>query len=346
MRALQYDRFGGPLSVIEAPEPILEAGGAIVEVTRTGLCRSDWHGWQGHDSDTVLPCIPGHEFTGVVRAAPDLPGLVGARVVVPFVMACGRCRDCGAGAGQVCRAQRQPGFTDPGSFAERVAVPNAAVNLVPLPDSVRDDAAAALGCRMATSWRALTAVAGLQAGERVLVLGAGGVGLAAIQIARAMGAEVTAADISAEALRIAESLGAEPIQLTDGMGGEEIAGVVRGRHTDGVDISLDALGSPELAAAGILALRRRGRHVQVGLLADGWASLPAGRIIAHELAVLGSHGMAAGDYPPLLAAVAAGRLDPAGLVTEILTLAQAAEALPQMAQPDAPRGVRLIDPRL
>lgn len=344
MRALQYTSVAGPVHVVDLPVPAPEQDGALISVTRTGLCRSDWHGWQGHDSDTVLPCVPGHEFTGTVVEAPADPGLVGSRVVVPFVMACGRCPECVRGSAQICRAQRQPGFTDPGSFAEFVAVPAAAVNVVPLPDEVTDDAAAALGCRVATAWRALTAVAQVEPGESVLILGAGGVGLAAVQIAQALGATPIATDISAHALSIAESLGAQTVSLTPHDSEEEIAGQVRTAYPEGVDVSVDALGSPALAAAGVLALRRGGRHVQVGLLDAPRTPLPLGRIIAHEIALLGSHGMAASDYPALLDAVAAGRLDPAALVTATLDLAQAATALVTMTDPGAPRGIRLIDP--
>lgn len=155
MRALRYDTFGGALQVVEIPDPTPEPDGAVIEVALTGLCRSDFHAWTGHDADVVLPCIPGHEYAGVVRAAPSDPDLVGRRVVVPFVCACGACPECRRGSGQICRTQRQPGFTDPGSFAQFVAVPHARVNLVPLPDAVSDLAAAALGCRFATAWRAL-----------------------------------------------------------------------------------------------------------------------------------------------------------------------------------------------
>ena len=344
MRALRYESFGGAVTIVDAPDPTPGPGAAIVEVARTGLCRSDWHGWRGHDSDTALPCIPGHEFTGTVIEAPEAPEWLGKRVAVPFVMACGTCPECTRGHGQVCRAQRQPGFTDQGSFAAYVPVVAAHVNLVALPDAIGDDAAAALGCRYATAWRALTAVAQLQEGERLAVFGAGGVGLAAIQIAVHLGAEVLALDISSASLGHAMSLGAsaERIDATDSP--QHIADHVRTLWPDGSSVSMDALGSPVLASAGVLGLARGGRHVQVGLLAEPLSVLPLGRVIAHELRILGSHGMAASDYPALLDAVESG-LDPAALVTATLPLADAGPALMTMDAPDAPRGVRLIDPR-
>lgn len=343
MRALRYDSVGGPVTIADVPDPNAPPGGAVVEVARTGLCRSDWHGWRGHDSDTVLPCIPGHEFTGTVLEAPDAPEWLGRRVVVPFVMACGTCPECARGHGQVCRAQRQPGFTDQGSFAAYVPVVAARVNLVALSDAISDDAAAALGCRYATAWRALTAVAHLQKGERLTVFGAGGVGLAAIQIAVHLGAEVLALDISPDALAQAKNLGANAIRIGATQPAQQVADQVRAVWPDGSQVSLDALGSAVLASAGVLGLARGGRHVQVGLLAEPLTALPLARVVAHELRLLGSHGMAASDYPALLRAVEGG-LDPATLVTSTMPLAEAGPALMRMDAPDSPRGVRLIDP--
>lgn len=344
MRAIRYERFGGPVAVVEVPDPTPEPDGAVVEVALTGLCRSDFHAWAGHDGDVVLPCVPGHEYAGTVRAAPADPALVGRRVVVPFVCACGSCPECRRGAGQICRAQRQPGFTDPGSFARFVAVPHARVNVVPLPDDVSDAAAAALGCRFATAWRALESVARLRPGESVAIYGGGGVGLAAVMIARALGAHPLVVDISAGALRAATALGATAIHAEPTEDPDEIAAAVLAHCPDGTGCGVDALGSPVLAAASLTGLRRGGRHVQVGLLDRPWTALPLGLVVARELRVLGSHGMAASDYPDLLAAVVAGTVRPDRLVTETMSLAQAAAALPAMAGAGGPGGIRLIDP--
>jgi len=129
VRALTYAAFGGPLSVTDVPDPVAPPGGAVVRVEASGLCRSDWHGWLGHDTDIVgFPHIPGHEFAGSVESVGDGGdrGWVGRRVTAPFVFACGACPVCRVGDGHVCPHQRQPGFSDPGSFAERVVVHSAA----------------------------------------------------------------------------------------------------------------------------------------------------------------------------------------------------------------------------
>src|SRR3954463_10848378 len=190
MKALRYDEFKGPLRVVDVPEPAPSPAGVVVRVGATGVCRSDWHGWQGHDPDIVLPHVPGHELAGTIKAVgPDVRNWsVGDRVTVPFVCACGKCEQCVAGDHQVCARQTQPGFTHWGSFAELVALHAADVNLVALPDDLSFSTAAALGCRYSTSYRAVVAQGRIAEGEWLAVYGCGGVGLSPIQIGAALGA--------------------------------------------------------------------------------------------------------------------------------------------------------------
>src|SRR3954463_2137693 len=211
MKALRYDEFKGPLRVVDVPEPAPSPAGVVVRVGASGICRSDWHGWQGHDPDIVVPHVPGHELAGTVDAVGD--GVrryrVGDRVTVPFINACGRCAQCAAGEHQVCPHQTQPGFTHWGSLAQYVALDAADVNLVALPDGLPMTPAATLGCRYATAFRAVVQVAGVRPGEWVAVHGCGGVGLSAVQIAAAAGARVVAVDVNPAALELARALGAE-----------------------------------------------------------------------------------------------------------------------------------------
>jgi D-arabinose 1-dehydrogenase-like Zn-dependent alcohol dehydrogenase len=336
VRAVIYDDFGVAPVIREVPDPVPPAGGAVIRVAAAGLCRSDWHGWRGHDPDIVPPHVPGHEFVGVVEAvgAGVTRWRAGDRVTTPFVCACGTCPTCLAGDQQVCERQSQPGFTRWGSFARYVAVEHADVNLVRVPDGVDDAAAAGLGCRFATAFRAVVHQGRTRPGEWVAVHGCGGVGLSAVMIAAAAGARVVAVDVNPEALALATRLGA----AATATGADEIRALTEG----GADLSLDALGSPATATGSIDSLRRRGRHVQVGLLPGG-AHLPMDRVIAYELELRGSHGMPAHAYPPMLALVAAGVLRPGELVTGTLTLDEAPAALSTM---DATRtaGIRLIRP--
>ncbi len=328
MRAIVYSEVGATPELTDVPEPECPDDGAVIAVRATGICRSDWHAWRGHDP-VPLPNIPGHEFAGVVsRVGAKVTGFtVGDRVTVPFVNGCGHCEWCTAGQAQVCPEQTQPGFTHPGSFAEQVGVRAADFNLVRLPDDVDFVTAASLGCRFATAYHALTAQGRLQEGEWLAVLGCGGVGLSAIMVGVALGARVVAVDPSPSARRRATELGAQVV-LGDADG--IVAATGGGAH-----VSVDALGSAGTATASILGLRRRGRHVQVGLmLADNAsAALPWGAVVSRELEVVGSHGMAAVDYPGLLAMISAGRLAPGTLVGRTVGLEQAGDELMAMDSP-------------
>jgi alcohol dehydrogenase len=333
VRALVYDTFGGPLEVRPVADPVPPVGGVVVRVGATGVCRSDWHGWQGHDPDIRLPHVPGHELAGTVEAvgAGVHRWRSGDRVTVPFVCACGRCPSCAAGDHQVCEAQTQPGFTHWGSYAELVALEAADVNLVALPDALSDAVAASLGCRFTTAFRAVVQVGRVQAGEWVAVHGCGGVGLSAVQVAVAAGAQVVAVDVSPGALSLASSFGASV--LVDARA-QDVVPAVREATGGGAALSLDALGSATTCVDSVSCLRRRGRHVQVGLLppAQGRPLVPMERVVALELEVLGSHGMAAHAFPALLDLVAAGRLRPDLLVTREVGLDEAGTALAEVGQ--------------
>ncbi len=350
MRALVIEEFGEPPTLRQVPDPQCPADGAVVTVEATGLCRSDWHGWAGHDGDIVLPHVPGHEFAGrIARLGPQVRGWqVGQRVTTPFVQACGTCAQCLAGDHQVCAEQTQPGFSRWGSFAEQVVVDRAMVNLVALPDGVPAASAAALGCRFATAFRAVAEVGRVQVGEWVAVHGCGGVGLSAVMVAQAAGARVIALDVAPAALALARRFGAETVvAVKDSADPLELGAHVRELSGGGAHLSLDALGSPATASASIASLRPRGRHVQVGLLpsALGWPALPMHLVVAGELAVLGSHGMSPRSYPGLLALVAAGALDPGALVTRTLSLEQGGPALVAMGIPDrTPSGITVLLP--
>ncbi|GAA4588788.1 zinc-dependent alcohol dehydrogenase family protein [Planotetraspora phitsanulokensis] len=346
MRAVVYEGFGEDPEVREVPEPVASPEGAVIRVEATGLCRSDWHGWMGHDDDIrAFPHVPGHELSGVVESVGA--GVTGARpgdrVLAPFIGACGRCPQCAAGDQQVCERQTQPGFTHWGSFAEKVAIDYADVNLVRLPDDMSFATAASLGCRFATAFRAVVAQGRTRPGEWVAVHGCGGVGLSAVMIAAAMGARVVAVDVSPGALDLARRFGAAECLRTEP--GENPAARVREVTGGGAHVSVDALGSPATCAASIESLRRRGRHVQVGLLPDG-AELPMGRVIAHELEILGSHGMAAHAYPPMLEMITAGVLRPDLLVTRTIGLGEVPAAMKALPQAGGAAGITMIDPRL
>ncbi|MFF3405913.1 zinc-dependent alcohol dehydrogenase family protein [Streptomyces sp. NPDC002742] len=345
MRAVVFERYGEPAAVRDVADPAPAGHGVVVRVEATGLCRSDWHGWMGHDPDITLPHVPGHELAGVIEAvgAGVTAWHPGDRVTVPFVCACGSCPACAAGDQQVCERQTQPGFTHWGSFAQYVALDHAEVNLIAVPPELSFATAASLGCRFATAFRAVVAQGRAAPGEWVAVHGCGGVGLSAVMIAAASGARVVAVDVSPAALDLARKFGAA--DCVDASAVADPARVVRELTGGGAHVSLDALGSPATCAASVNGLRRRGRHVQVGLLPSptGATPVPMARVIALELELLGSHGMAAHAYPAMLELVRAGVLRPDLLVTSTITLDEAPSALAAMGSAPGP-GVTVIEP--
>jgi len=332
MRAAVYEKFGGPINIKNVPDPEPQKYGVVIEVKATGLCRSDWHGWMGHDPDIVLPHVPGHELAGIVNEiGPDVKHWnKGDRVTLPFVCGCGSCPQCASGNQQICDHQFQPGFTNWGSFAEYVAIDRADINLVRLPEEIDFVTAASLGCRFITSFRGLVAQGKVSAGQWVAVHGCGGVGLSAVMIANALGANVIAIDIDNEKLDFAKSIGA-----IEGVNSKEITDVVaavKEISAGGVHISLDALGSRETCFNSVGNLRKRGKHIQIGLmLADDLnPPVPMHTIIANETEIIGSHGMQAYEYEPMLEMIKYGKLKPERLIGKTISLEESTKALPDM----------------
>ncbi|WVT74188.1 zinc-dependent alcohol dehydrogenase family protein [Sinorhizobium chiapasense] len=332
MKAMYYDAFEKTPEIRTLPDPTPTENGVVIKVEATGLCRSDWHGWMGHDADIRLPHVPGHELADVVTAAGRrvMRYKVGDRVTVPFVSGCGRCGECRSGNQQVCEAQFQPGFTHWGSFAEYVALDFADQNLVHLPESMDFTTAASLGCRFATSFRAVADQAKVKGGEWVAVHGCGGVGLSAIMIAAALGAQPIAIDIAEDKLAFAKEIGA--IATINGREVEDVAAAVKDITGGGAHVSIDALGNPVTCFNSIKNLRRRGRHVQVGLMLGDQATpqIPMAQVIGHELEIYGSHGMQAWRYDAMLAMIADGKLKPQQLIGREISLAEAIPALTAM----------------
>lgn len=344
MKAAIYESFGRPLTIRELPDPKPDADGVVIRVMANGICRSDWHGWMGHDPDITLPHVPGHELAGEVEEVGSNVKRCrrGDRVSVPFVGGCGSCAECASGNQQVCERQFQPGFTHWGAFAERVAVGYADVNLVKLPDSIDYVTAASLGCRFATAFRAIVAQGQVAPDEWVAIHGCGGVGLSALMIARALGANVVGVDVGDDALELARSVGGGP--TIDARATADVPAAIRDMTGGGAHVSLDALGSPKTCLDSIRSLRRRGRHVQVGILPPHEATprVPMASVIAHELRIVGSHGLQAHAYDEMLGMIVSGRLEPGRLITRTVTLEQSLEVLESMGRFTS-AGVVVID---
>jgi alcohol dehydrogenase len=332
VKAAYYEAFQKPLTLENLPDPSPEEDGVVIEVKASGLCRSDWHGWMGHDPDINLPHVPGHELAGVVlEVGKHVKNWKrGDRVTLPFVCGCGICGQCATGNHQVCNHQFQPGFTHWGSFAQFVAINYADVNLVRLPEEIDFVTAASLGCRFITSFRAVVAQGKTQAGQWVAVHGCGGVGLSAIMIANALGASVVAVDIDDSKLQMASSMGALATVNVNAV--PNVVEAVKELSGGGVHVSVDALGHPDTCFNSVANLRKRGKHVQVGLMLGDHChpSVPMDQVIAKELEILGSHGMQAHKFADIFRMIRSGTLHPEKLVGKMITLEDSLQALVEM----------------
>ncbi len=344
MRAALYEEFQGPVGISNVDDPAPAATGVVLRVAATGVCRSDWHGWMGHDADITLPHVPGHEIAGTIAAVGrDVKKWrVGERVTLPFVCGCGSCSQCESGNQQVCDNQFQPGFTAWGSYAEYVAIDYADTNLVALPDDIDFVTAASLGCRFATSFRGVVDQGGVLPEQWVVVHGCGGVGLSAVMIAAAFGARVIAVDVDAKTLQLAKSVGANA--TVNASASASVVDEIRELTGGGAHLSIDALGSSETCVNSIANLRKRGRHVQIGLMVgdDYHPSLPMELIVANELEIVGSHGMQASGYGRMLRMIADDTLRPQQLVGQTIDLQRGAELLGNPGQLQV-AGITVID---
>ncbi|RDC74506.1 alcohol dehydrogenase [Rhodovulum sp. 12E13] len=342
MRAARLWAWRAPLEIGAAPDPAPPPGGVVLRVLACGICRSDWHAWTGSDPDVRLPHTPGHEFCGEVVAVG--PGVtrwrVGDRAIAPFILSCGACPACAAGQQTTCAGQVLPGFTVDGAFAEYVAVDHADANLAALPEGLDPALAAAMGCRVTTAWQALTGRAALAPGEWLAVWGAGGVGLSALMLARAMGARVVVVDVVAARLDHARAQGAEAV--VNAAEGDPVA-AVREITGGGAHVALEALGVVETTANALRSLRKLGRMVQVGMPAGSHATmaLPWDAVYSGQLAVYGTRGMPAHRFPSLFSLVAARGVDLSPLIARRVALSEATAELARFDGP-APPGVAVI----
>lgn len=332
MKAIIYEKFQGPIEIKNVIDPTPTDDGVVLKVKATGLCRSDWHGWMGHDSDIKLPHVPGHEFAGTIEAiGKNVRNFkIGDRVTVPFVCGCGRCIQCNSGNHQICDNQSQPGFTHWGSFAEYVKIDFAETNLVKLPEEIDDVTAATLGCRFITSFRAIVEQGKVKGGQYVAVHGCGGIGLSAIMIASALGANVVAIDINDKALNLARDMGA--IETINGTMNKDVVEHVKSITNGGAHVSIDALGSQATCVNSIANLRKQGKHIQVGLMSGHHQTpkIPMNNVMANELEIIGSHGMQAFKYSEMLGMIKSGKLNPSKLIKKTINLEEATLALPDM----------------
>ncbi|WP_227132709.1 alcohol dehydrogenase catalytic domain-containing protein [Halorubellus salinus] len=327
--------YDAPLSVTEVESVTPGANGIVVETDACGICRSDWHAWKGH-----WPSVPtdehilGHEPAGTVTAVGDDVEnfAVGDDVGIPFNVACGHCSSCWSGDSHLCSDGLSLGFTGdlPGAFASEFAIPNADFNAVHLPDGMTPVEMAGLGCRFATAFHGLAHKADVHAGDWLAVHGCGGIGLSAVNVGAALGANVVAVDLNEDALALAEQVGATATVVA---GETDVPKAVQDVTNGGADVSVDALGIAETCRNSIDSLAPQGQHLQVGMTTDdeaGEISLPVDAMVGSELEFVGVKGMPPSRYPELFNMIAGDKLTPADLVTNEVTLGDVSDRLASM----------------
>lgn len=342
MRAAKAEGIRSPIEIAKVPVPLIEEDDVLLRVVASGICRSDWHIWNGDGawSGVNLPPtgILGHEVAGVVMEVGTRVRNVkaGQRVTVPFHLSCGHCASCMQGFQNRCddgdSVNLLPGS---GGWAQYMRVPSADLNCIGLPDEIDDLTAAALGCRYMTAWRGLSRRGAVSGGETVAVFGCGAVGLAAVEIARCLGAEVLAVDVDDSKLQLARDIGARGTINARGLSPEQTARAVKGLTGGdrGADLAVDALGLSHTVNSALHSLRKGGRLTQIGLTSQdekGHVSIPLDMLVVKELEMVGSLGNPHWAYGELLKLVAGGRLKPQRLVSRQVRLSDVGSVLHDM----------------
>lgn len=314
VRAVQLTEPGRPLQEVDAEKPDPGPGDVVVKVEAAGICRSDVHYRTGFPQLRELPRTLGHEVAGtVVAAGPGIGLATGSRVALHYLVTCGVCEHCTAGAEQFCRQQAMLGKERDGGYAEFITVP--AVNAYPIPSAVAIEAAAVMMCSTATSLHALRK-ARVVPGESVAVFGVGGLGMSAVQLARLESADaVFAIDISPAKLSAAASYGAVPVDAA-------AAGVTLLERTAGrgVDVALDLVGSASVIRQGLEALAPMGRMVAVGLTHEPVPVGPYTDLVTGERELIGSSDHTGAEIAELLELAADGKLEFSSIVTDTIPL--------------------------
>lgn len=308
MRALVLEEFGGPFIRKEAPVPTIGPQEALVRVRNVGVCGTDLKIRAGRMGLDVLPLIMGHEIAGeVAEVGPEVPGFApGDRVLVNFYVTCGHCRFCREGRDTLCQQVRQHGFSIDGGFADYMKTPG--VNLCKVPNHVPLEQACILGDAVATSYHAVTKRAQVRPGQTVALVGVGGVGLHALQMARLAGGWTIAIDVNEARLELARKLGADAVvnarqepfheavkQLTDG---------------EGVDVLLEFVANQDTLPSSYQSLKRAGRLVFVGYTPQLPMPVMPHEMVRKELEILGSRANTKQELQDSMNLVSQGRIQP------------------------------------
>ncbi|MGQ0847114.1 MAG: alcohol dehydrogenase catalytic domain-containing protein [Sporichthyaceae bacterium] len=330
MRAIQMTDFRKPFEITDIPDPQCGERDVVIKVEACGVCRTEWHLWNGDWAwigfQAELPHTPGHEVAGkVVEVGSGIKKVkVGDNITVPWHWSCGDCHSCNRGITNTCENVGFAGFGGyTGAYAEYFRVPNGDTNVIALPDSIGPLDASVMSCRYMAAFGAVVRKAQIKAGEWLVVMGAGGQGLASVQIGAACGANVIAIDIDDAKLGKATELGAVATVnvATDADVGTAVRDIVGGQ---GAHATVDTVARPASILNSCLTTRRQGKVIQTGYTTqpdNGMLAIPMELISLYELQIIGSGiGMNHSDFPELISLVERGLLRPRDIVTEQIGL--------------------------
>jgi len=322
MRALVLEQFGGPFVTKDVPTPAIAPHEALVRVRNVGVCGTDVKIRANRMGLGVIPLIMGHEIAGeVTEVGSEVRGFAaGDRVIVNFYVTCGRCRFCRVGRDTLCAEVRQHGFSIDGGFAEYLKTPG--VNLCKVPDHVPLEHACILGDAVATSYHAITKRAQVRPGTTLALIGVGGVGLHALQMAKMAGGWAIAVDVNDARLELARTLGADAVvDARRGPFHEAVRGLTGG---EGVDVVLEFVANQQTLPSSFLSLKRAGRLVFVGYTPELPMSVMPRELVRQELEIVGSRANTKQELQETMDLVARGRIKP--IVDRVFPLAEIEKA--------------------
>jgi D-arabinose 1-dehydrogenase-like Zn-dependent alcohol dehydrogenase len=317
MKSVRMIGAGQPLEFQQIPIPSVGEQDILVRVRAAGICHSDAHYRAGHSKMGMMPITLGHEVAGDV----ELIGLqvtnvkAGERVCLHYNISCGKCHHCITGNEQFCDTVRMIGHHVDGGYAEYIAIP--ARNAIHLPEEISFEAGATLMCASATALHALYK-ARLKVGETVAVFGVGGLGLSAIQLAKALGASnVLAVDIKVDKLELASEYGAIPVDASRVDALEEISKFTKGK---GVNVALELIGLPTTMSQAIESLGVLGRAVIVGLTDQPISVDTYHQVLGKEAEIIGSNDHLLQELPGLIDLARRKILDTSHVVSQVIPL--------------------------
>ena len=309
MKAMVLHEFNQPLTLEEVEVPKIGSGELLVHVKSCGVCASNVNYAKGSSPYIKLPHILGHEPAGeVVEVGPTVEGFaVGDRVCIYIFITCRECYYCANGQENSCLRAQRIGMELPGAYAEYVKVP--AHNAFKIPDGISFEEAGGIADAMVTPFHALREKAKMSIGQDIVVMGVGGLGIHAVQIANLAGVKVIAIDITPQKLEFAQKYGADnTINFREGEVVERIRSLTKGK---GADVFLDLVGSPDSVKTGLHSLRRGGKFVVVGH--DPHHDFQAKtfqEIIMEEVEIIGAHASTREEMKEVLGLIEAGKIRP------------------------------------